>query len=77
LPTHPRFLDFESADAIRERKAGDGWLASGESAALRVPSAVVPAEWNYLINPLHIDFAQITVELPVPMRFDERLFEST
>jgi RES domain-containing protein len=37
----------------------------------------VPAEWNYLINPLHIDFAQITVELPVPMRFDERLFEST
>lgn len=32
---------------------GDKWLASGESALLRVPSAVVPESWNYLFNPRH------------------------
>jgi RES domain-containing protein len=74
---HVHFLDFRLPGPMRERKAGDDWLASGESAVLRVPSAVVEGEWNYLINPQHLDFAQITVERPVPIRFDERLFEST
>jgi RES domain-containing protein len=50
---------------------------SGESAVLRVPSAVVAGDWNYLINPLHLDSAQIKVERPVAMRFDERLFENS
>jgi RES domain-containing protein len=72
---HVRFLDSKSCEAMRERKAGDAWLRSGESAVLRVPSAVIEGDWNYLINPQHLDFAQITVEAPVPMRFDERLFE--
>ena len=73
---HLHFLDFRVGGAIRERKAGDDWLASGKSAVLRVPSAVVEGEWNYLINPQHLDFAQIVVHDPVPIRFDERLFES-
>src|SRR5450755_641981 len=73
---HVRFLDSKSCDPARERKAGDDWLASGESAVLRVPSAVVLGDWNYLINPQHLDFAQIKVQPPVPMRFDERLFEN-
>ena len=73
---HTRFLDSESSDPMRERRAGDDWLASVESAVLRVPSAVVLGDLNYLINPQHLDFAQITVEPPMPMRFDERPFES-
>ena len=70
-----RFLDAKSSDPAIERRAGDEWLVSGESAVLRVPSAVVQADWNYLINPEHLDFAQITSAPPVPMHFDERLFE--
>jgi RES domain-containing protein len=63
-----RFLDAKSSDPAIELRAGDEWLVSGES-------AVVQADRNYLINPEHRDFAQITSAPPVPMHFDERLFE--
>ena len=72
---HTRFLDPKSEGPTSERKAGDNWLQSGESAVLRVPSAVVRSDRNYLLNPRHLDYAQLTVEPPVPMTFDERLFE--
>jgi len=36
---------------------------------------VVAGDWNYLINPRHLDFAQISVAPPLPFQFDERLFE--
>ncbi|MBE8596050.1 RES family NAD+ phosphorylase [Xenorhabdus sp. BG5] len=39
---------------------GDGWLESGESLALAVPSVVVPRELNYIINPAHPLFEQVT-----------------
>lgn len=55
------------------RALGDAWVASGRSAVLRVPSAVVPGEHNYLINPLHDDFARLTIGTPQPYRFDRRL----
>ena len=38
---------------------GDRWLESRESVALRVPSAVVPGEVNYVVNPGHPDFDRI------------------
>lgn len=56
------------------REIGDRWLDEGASAVLRVPSVIVPQEFNYLLNPKHPDFAQIVVELPFPFTFDERLF---
>lgn len=39
------------------RRAGDGWIASGASALLLVPSVIVPDEYNVLINPQHSDAA--------------------
>jgi RES domain-containing protein len=56
------------------RELGDRWLTSMHSAVFRVPSAVVPSESNYLLNPLHEEFAEITVEDPIPFVLDERLF---
>jgi RES domain-containing protein len=72
---HVRYVDSNSFDAASERRTGDRWLQSGESAVLRVPSAVVAGNWNYLINPQHLDFAQISIEPSMPFQFDERLFE--
>jgi RES domain-containing protein len=60
--------------ALLSRDLGDYWIDNELSAVLRVPSAVVPAESNYLLNPRHLDFAQIATGDPVTFEFDERLF---
>ena len=52
---------------------GRDWLESGRSAVLAVPSAVVPAERNYLLNPAHPDFARITMGEPEALDTDFRL----
>jgi RES domain-containing protein len=54
---------------------GDAWIASGKSAVLEVPSAVVESESNYLINPAHPDFAALVIESPRPFSLDPRLLE--
>jgi RES domain-containing protein len=38
-----------------------------------VPSAVIPQELNYLLNPLHPDFKHIRVRNPEAFRFDPRV----
>ena len=40
---------------------GLAWLEGGQTAVLNVPSAVVPAERNLLINPRHPDFSRIVI----------------
>src|ERR1700730_2311478 len=57
------------------RALGDAWLDAQPSAVLKVHSAVVPAECNYLFNPQHPDFTMIVVQRPEPFIFDERLFQ--
>ena len=54
---------------------GDTWLDRAQAAVLRVPSAIVPEECNYLINPLHADAARITVKDTRAFEFDERLVD--
>ena len=46
-------------DLAATRRAGDDWLQSGRTALLRVPSVIVPATWNILINPRHSESGQI------------------
>lgn len=52
---------------------GDRWIATRESAVLRVPSTLVPGESNFLINPLHPDFSKLAILEPRLFRFDPRL----
>ncbi len=52
---------------------GTEWVKSQRSTALRVPSAVVPGEFNYLLNPGHPDFAKVKLGKPEPFSFDPRL----
>jgi RES domain-containing protein len=55
------------------RHVGSAWVAAGNSAVLAVPSVVVASETNYLINPVHPDFARIEIGSASPLKFDPRL----
>lgn len=55
------------------KKLGDRWIQSETSLALRVPSAVVPAEGNILINPNHFAFEKMEIEGPFDPEIDNRL----
>jgi RES domain-containing protein len=52
---------------------GDEWVRSNRSLALRVPSVIVDAVFNLLINPMHADFAALTIDSVSPYSFDPRL----
>ena len=60
---------------VRLRAIGDAWATSLASVALRVPSSVIPAEFNYLLNPKHKDFDKIEIGKLQPFRYDARLAE--
>jgi RES domain-containing protein len=53
---------------------GDTFAAEARSAVLVLPSALVPTESNWLINPLHPEFARIQVRAPEPFEYDQRFF---
>lgn len=52
---------------------GTRWCAERRSAVLKVPSAVVPGEFNFLLNPEHPRFALIRLSRPKPFSLDPRL----
>lgn len=54
---------------------GSEWVAAARSAVLRVPSVVVPGEFNFLLNPAHRDFARVRIGAPMAFPFDPRLLE--
>jgi len=55
------------------KKVGDSWVKEDRSAVLQVPSAVVPREPCFLLDPHHKDFSQIRVSGPFDPGIDERL----
>ena len=55
---------------------GRAWLEEGTSAVLAAPSAVVPAEHSYLLNPRHPDFARIVIGEPKALDADVRLLRN-
>lgn len=52
---------------------GDEWLSAGKYAVLKVPSAVLPVEWNYVLNPNHPDFSKVDISDENSSPFDDRL----
>jgi RES domain-containing protein len=55
------------------QRIGTRWLTEARSAVLKVPSAISQHEWNYLLNPMHPDFAQLRLAAPVPFAMDPRV----
>jgi RES domain-containing protein len=58
------------------RQIGDEWLQHNGSPALRVPSVLVPRQWNLLLNPDHPLFPAIQVIDQAPFAFDLRLLSA-
>jgi RES domain-containing protein len=71
-------LDLDAdwaSDLALTRSIGDAWLQNGSSLGLWVPSAVEPLERKLLINPLHDQYARITLKIERnPVEFDPRMF---
>jgi RES domain-containing protein len=62
---------YPAPESLADR--GTEWTRAGRTAVLSVPSAVVPQERNYLLNPAHPDFRRIRTGKPEPFDFDGRL----
>ena len=61
---------------LSTRRIGDAFVLEAERVVLKIPSAVTPGDFNYLINPKHPDFPRITVESLERFPLDRRLFKS-
>lgn len=54
------------------RKIGDDWVSKDISPVLKVPSVIVPSEYNYILNPHHPDFQDIKIGEVRPFDIDPR-----
>lgn len=67
----PGWSDPDAPTALRA--VGDAWARGLVSAVLRVPSAVVTGESNYVLNPRHPDFPKLAIGPRQPLPIDPRL----
>jgi len=63
---------FPPAPATQQ--TGDQFVSESKFLILQVPSAVVPGDFNYLVNPSHTLFTSIRIVTIEPYAFDDRLF---
>ena len=55
---------------------GDQFISGNQHLYLKVPSAIVPQEHNFLINPQHKDFKKTKVISSELLEFDKRLLQT-
>lgn len=64
---------YEDPPPVAAAAIGDQWVESQISVLLKVPSAVIHSEFNYLINPAHPRFGELVIGPAEPFQFDSRL----
>jgi len=57
------------------QRIGDEFVEANEYLVIKVPSAVVQGDYNYLLNPNHADFKKVEIARIEPFEFDSRLFK--
>ncbi|MBC7535945.1 MAG: RES family NAD+ phosphorylase [Ferruginibacter sp.] len=72
--TLPKLKSNWHEDEDYSRFIGDEFIKSKQALILKVPSAVVQEEHNFLVNPLHADFKKIKIHKTTSFRPDKRLF---
>jgi RES domain-containing protein len=55
------------------RRLGDEWLMTAKAGLARVPSAILPNTFNYLLNPMHRDAKKLRIVEATTATFDPRL----
>lgn len=60
---------------FRFKEAGEQWINSKKSLALKVPSIITSNEFNILINPNHKNFKMLKKKKKIKLELDERLFK--
>ena len=65
---------WKTSAPVPLQQLGTEWCQRATSLLLRVPSVIIPEEYNYLINPIHPYLSQLTMHKPRPFTFDPRLF---
>lgn len=66
--------NWDSKPPILETQyVGDDFVTQNNAAVLKVPSSIIPYEYNYLINPNHPDSKKIKVISTQRLVFDGRL----
>jgi RES domain-containing protein len=58
---------------IKLAEMGTDWLKSIKSLLLRMPSAVIPNEFNIIINPVHTDMKYVKITHVEDFTYDKRL----
>ena len=56
------------------QKIGDRFLKENKFLFMKVNSAAVQGEFNYIINPKHVDFSDVKIKKIEKFTFDDRLF---
>jgi len=68
--------DWREIGARQKLQAiGAEWARKRKASVLAVPSAIVPRESNYLLNPLHPAFKRINISKPSTVETDLRLIK--
>lgn len=60
---------------VYTQQRGSLWLSDNSCVSLRVPSVIVRAEYNLLLNPAHPFFSEIRLIAVEPIEFDARFFQ--
>lgn len=55
---------------------GVQWLEKAESLSLKVPSVIVPREYNYVLNPRHPLYTKVRIAEEIDFHFDRRLIKT-
>jgi len=58
------------------RRVGDTWVTAALKPALQVPSAIIPTEQNFLLNPEHPDFKKCRIGTAQKLLLDPRLLST-
>jgi len=72
LPDDWKAMPFQE-ETVR---IGARWAKADRTLLLRVPSVIVPGEYNFILNPSHADFRKVKAGRARPFRFDERVLKT-
>lgn len=63
----------DTVTPVSTKDFGTHLLKQTGSLALKIPSVIIPQEFNYLINPIHQDISKVSIKEIVDFAYDLRI----